>query len=89
VLVEAHAIESGVLLPSATVEVDPAFGAARSGGALGSVSLPQNANSPALRMNMAPGLYRIYARAPLRNNSVLTDSVIVRAGEVTATRIDF
>jgi hypothetical protein len=89
VLVDARAVESGAPLPGATVEVDPLFGAARAGGLAASASLPQGANAPALRMNMAPGLYRIFARAPGRNDSARTDSVIVRAGEITATRIDF
>jgi hypothetical protein len=44
---------------------------------------------PALRVNLLPGLYRVFARAPGRNDSPAADSVRVRAGEVTSTRVDF
>jgi len=89
VLIDARDAGTGVPLPGATVEIDPAFGAATLGGTAGSASLAQTSNAPALRLNLAPGLYRVFARAPGRNDSAATDSVIVRGGEVTSTRIDF
>lgn len=89
VLIDARAIESGAALDGATVEVDPTWGAAAAGGAAGSATLAQTARSPALRLNLASGLYRIFARAPGRSDSPATDSVRVRAGEMTVTRVDF
>jgi hypothetical protein len=88
VLLEVHDA-GGALLDSATVEIDLAYGTASVGGAAASVSLPQTASAPALRVNLVPGLYRVFARAPGKGNSTPTDSVVVRAGEVTSTRVDY
>ncbi len=89
VLVDARAAESGAVLDGATVEFDPLWGAAAGGGGAASAALAQTQGAPAVRLNLAPGLYRIFARAAGRNDSPATDSVVVRAGEVTTTRIDF
>jgi len=89
VLLEVHDAGGGALLDSATVEIDLAYGTASIGGAAASVSLPQTASAPALRVNLVPGLYRVFARAPGKGNSAPTDSVVVRAGEVTSTRVDY
>ncbi|MEP7028730.1 MAG: carboxypeptidase-like regulatory domain-containing protein [Candidatus Eisenbacteria bacterium] len=89
VLVDARAAETGEVLDGATVEFDPLWGAAAGGGGAASAALAQTLGSPALRLNLAPGLYRIFTRSGGRNDSPATDSVVVRAGEVTSTRIDF
>jgi len=83
IAVDARAAESGAVLDGATVEVGLVP------GAVGSSSLPQTQGAPAVRLNLMPGLYRVFARAVGRNDSPATDSVVVRAGEVTTTRIDF
>jgi hypothetical protein len=72
----------GAVIDGATVEVTK-------GDATGSVSIAQTQGAPALRVNLLPGDYSIVARAPGRNDSPATDSVRVRAGEVTSTRVDF
>ena len=72
----------GAVLDGATVEVT-------GGNSAGSTSIAQTQGAPALRVNLLPGYYTIVARAPGRNDSPATDSVRVRAGEVTSTRIDF
>ena len=81
IAIDARAAESGAVLDGATVEV--------AAGGAGSAALPQTQGAPAVRLNLAPGLYRVFARAAGRNDSPATDSVVVRAGEVTTTRIDF
>jgi hypothetical protein len=88
-LVDGYAAESGLPLVGETIHLDPAFGAAQSGGAAAATSLAQTTNAPALYLNLAPGLYRVYAKFAGRNDSPATDSVVVRAGEVTATRLDY
>lgn len=84
--IDARDIGTGAVLDGATVEVDPAWG--YGAGATGSTSIPQTQGAPALRINLAPGLYRVFTRAPGRNDSPAADSVRVRAGEITSTRID-
>lgn len=69
---------SGTPLDGATVEVVGGSG----------VSVPQTARAPALRARVAPGLQRVFARAPGRTDAALVDSVEVRAGEVTFGRLD-
>ena len=78
--IDARDIGSGAVLDSATVEVVNA--------GEGSTSILQTRGVPALRVNLLPGLYRVFARAPGRKDSPATDSVRVRTGEITSTRID-
>jgi hypothetical protein len=84
--IDARDAANGALLDGATVEIDPAWG--DGAGAAGSTSLAQVGGTPALRLNLAPGLYRVFARAPGHNDAPAADSVRVRAGEITSTRLD-
>jgi hypothetical protein len=59
------------------------------GDASGSTTIAQTQGAPALRVNLLPGYYSIVARLPGGDDSPATDSVLVRAGEVTSTRVDF
>jgi hypothetical protein len=80
--IDARDLGTGAVLDGATVEVaapDPT----------GAIQVVQTQGRPALFVNVPPGLYRVLARAPGRNDSPATDSVRVRAGEVTSTRVDF
>jgi hypothetical protein len=79
--VDARDFGTGAVLDGATVEVV-------SGGE-GSTAVAQTQGVPALRLNLVPGLYRVFARAPGRSDSPAADSVRVRAGEITSTRVDF
>jgi len=79
--VDARDFGTGAVLDGATVEVVA--------GGEGSTSIAQTPGRPALRVNLLPGLYRVFARAPGRKDSPAADSVRVRAGEVTSTRVDF
>ena len=79
--IDARDFGNGAVLDGATVEV--------TGGGEGSTSVAQTQGRPALRVNLLPGLYRVFARAPGRKDSPAADSVRVRAGEVTSTRVDF
>ena len=78
--IDARDIGSGAVLDSVTVEVV--------GAGEGSTAIPQTQGVPALRVNLLPGLYRVFARAPGRKDSPATDSVRVRTGEITTTRVD-
>jgi hypothetical protein len=79
--IDARDFGNGAVLDGATVEVV--------GAGEGSTSIAQTSSRPALRVNLLPGLYRVFARAPGRKDSPAADSVRVRAGEVTSTRVDF
>jgi hypothetical protein len=79
--IDARDVGTGSVLDGATVEVV--------GAGEGSTAIAQTQGVPALRVNLLPGLYRVFARAPGRNDSPAADSVRVRAGEVTSTRVDF
>jgi hypothetical protein len=85
--IDARDAGTGGVLDGASVGVDPSWGNGAS--AAGLVPVYQAGGVPALLVNVEPGLYRVFARAPGRNDSPATDSVRVRAGEVTSTRIDF
>lgn len=84
--VDARDLGSGAVRVGATVDLDPLWGSGP--GATGRVLVPQTPDAPALLLNLPPGIYRAFARVP-GNDSPATDSVRVRAGEVTSTRIDF
>jgi hypothetical protein len=79
--IDARDIGNGAVLPGATVEVV--------GAGEGSTSIAQTTGVPAVRVNLVPGLYRVFARAQGHKDSPAADSVRVRAGEVTSTRVDF
>ena len=79
--IDARDFGTGAVLDGATVEVVA--------GGEGSTSIAQTSGAPALRVNLLPGLYRVFARAPGRKDSPAADSVRVRAGEITSTRVDF
>jgi len=72
----------GAVLDGATVKVV-------GGDPTGSMSFAQTQGAPALRVNLLPGYYSIVAHLPGGDDSPATDSVLVRAGEVTSTRVDF
>jgi hypothetical protein len=69
---------SGAGIDGATVEIVEG----------GGVATPQDARALALRVNVAPGLHRVFARGPAHDDAPAADSVEVRAGEVTFGRID-
>jgi len=79
--IDARDFGTGAVLDGATVEVVNA--------GEGSTQVAQTPGVPALRVNLLPGLYRVFARAPGRKDSPAADSVRVRAGEITSTRVDF
>lgn len=69
---------SGAGLDGATVGI--------AGGA--GVATPQDGRALALRLNVPPGLHRVFASGPGHDDSPASDSVEVRAGEVTFGRFD-
>ena len=80
--VDARDAGTGAVLDSVVVGVN-------GGDLTGSTGVQQTQGRPALHLNLKPGYYHVYAIAPHRTDSPATDSVLVRAGEVTSTRIDF
>lgn len=58
------------------------------GGANAGTATPQGVRALALRLDLPPGLHRVYASAPGHADAPATDSVEVRAGEVTFTRVE-
>jgi hypothetical protein len=81
-VVDARAAQGGDLAIGATIAV----GAGQGGGQ--DATIPLAAGHPALRLNLDPGFYRVWVRAPGYADSAPIDSVEVRAGEITYTRID-
>jgi hypothetical protein len=69
---------SGAILLGATVQVEGGAGTA----------IPQDARALALRLDVPPGLHRVFARAPGAADGARIDSVEVRAGEVTYSRLE-
>jgi hypothetical protein len=57
-------------------------------GGTGDAAIVLSAAHPAIHMNLNPGFHRVSVTAPGYLESVEIDSVEVRAGEVTYTRID-
>ncbi len=78
IVLDVRDATSGAPIDGATVEVV--------GG--GGAPAAQDARALALRVNVAPGLHRVFARAPAHMDAPAQDSVEVRAGEVTFGRID-
>jgi hypothetical protein len=81
-VVDARAAAGGDFALGAAIQI----GAGQGSG--GDVSLPLTAGHPALRVNLDPGFYVVHVTAPGFAPSAVIDSVEVRPGEITSTRID-
>ena len=79
VAVEARSAAGGALLLGATLAASPP---------LGGTALPQTAAAPALLINLVPGTYTISISGPGIPGTPATQSVTVRGGEVTYSRLD-
>ncbi len=76
--VDARAAAGGAVLAGAIIQVAGIAGTA----------VAQCGGAPALRLDLPPGLYRVWVSAAGYTDSPATDSVRVRAGEVTYSRIE-
>jgi hypothetical protein len=77
-LVEARNQAGGALLAGATIVTDPPGGAA----------LSQGGRYPALVVNLPPGTYKVSLTGGAIAGAPSTAGVVVRAGEVTSSRLD-
>lgn len=77
-LVEARNVAGGALLTGATIVTDPPGGAV----------IPQTARHPALVINLPPGAYRVTMSGAGITGASTIAGVVVRAGEVTSSRLD-
>lgn len=77
-LVEARNVAGGALLAGATIVTDPPGGA----------TLSQGGRYPALVINLAPGIYKVTMSGGGITNAPTIAGVVVRAGEVTSSRLD-
>jgi hypothetical protein len=77
-LVEARNAAGGALLPGATIVTDPPGGAA----------LSLSSRSPALVINLAPGVYKVTMTGGGIKGAQTITGVTVSAGEVTSSRLD-
>jgi hypothetical protein len=77
-LVEARNVAGGALLLGATIVTDPP----------GGVVLPQAGRYPALVINLAPGVYKVTVSGGGITGAPTIAGVVVRAGEVTSSRLD-
>ncbi len=78
IVLDVRDATTGARIDGATVEVVGGSGTAAA----------QTVRAPALRARVAPGLWRVFARAPGHVDAAVVDAVEVRAGEVTFGRLD-
>ena len=77
-LIEARNAAGGAVLDGAVLSTSPVAGFA----------IPQNGQTPALLLNLVPGIYTVMVSGAGITGTPATSGVVVRAGEVTASRLD-